>query len=105
MPLTSRRRARFSSRRCRTKYLPLLRFEEPPCVEGKLSQLDPFFRIGVGAMRSSLLVVAVHGVNAPLKPVMLGAQADEGCLLQAAWVEVQGLACVRVPFPLDAIAS
>ena len=91
MPLTGWRRARFSPRRCRTKHLPLLRFEEPPCVEGKLPQLDPFFRIGVAAMRNALLVVAVHGVNAPLKPVMLGAQADEGCLLQAAWVEVRGL--------------
>ena len=91
MPLTGWRRARFSPRRCRTKHLPLLRFEEPPCVEGKLPQLDPFFRIGVAAMRNALLVVAVHGVNAPLKPVMLGAQADEGCLLQAAWVEVRDL--------------
>ena len=91
MPLTGWRRARSSPRRCGAKHLPLLRFEEPPCVEGKLPQLDPFFRIGVAAMRNALLVVAVHGVNAPLKPVMLGAQADEGCLLQAAWVEVRDL--------------
>ena len=80
-PITNRRRVRFSPRRCRTKHLTLLRFEEPACVKGKFSQLDPFFRIGVSAMRSSLLVVAVHGVNAPLKPVVLGAQPDEGCLL------------------------
>ena len=99
MPLTCRRRARFSPRRCRTKHLPLLRLEEPPCIEGKLSQLDPFFRIGVGAIRSPLLVVAVHDVNPPLKPVMLGTQADEGCLLQAAWVEVRGLLALGRPPP------
>ena len=49
-PITSLRMARFSPPRCRTKHLTLLRFEEPPCVKGKLSQFDPFFRIGMAAM-------------------------------------------------------
>ena len=96
MPLPGRRTdAPSPLRRCRTKHLPLLGFEEPPCVQGKLPQLDPLSRISAAAMRNALLVVAVHGVNACLKPLMLGAQADEGCLLQAAGVEIHGLVAFR----------
>ena len=99
MPLPGRRtRCAFSSRRCRTKHLPLLGFEEPPCVQSELPQLDPLPLVAA-ALRNALLVMAVHGVNACLKPLMLGAQADEGRLLQAAGVEIHGLVAFRRPHP------
>ena len=67
--------------------LGLLDFEQPPCVAPKLAELCPFPDIGAPARRDSRAVIPVHGVNAGLEPVMLGAQADEGRLLQAPRVE------------------
>src|SRR5512145_3513859 len=100
MPLSGRRTRRTPSpRRCRTKHLPLLGFEEPSRVLGELPQLDPFSCVGMAAMRNALLVMAVHGVNPCLKPLMLGPQADEGCLLQAAGVEIHGLIAFGCPHP------
>ena len=99
MPRPGRRaRCALSSRRCRTEHLPLLGFEEPPCVQGELPQLDPLPRVAA-ALQNALLVMAVHGVNAGLKPLMLGAQADEGRLLQAARVEIHGLVSFGCPHP------
>jgi len=87
------------SRRCRTKHLPLLGFEEPSRVLGKLLQLDPLSCIGATAMRNALLVMAVHGVNPCLKPLMLGAQANESCLLQAPGIEIHGYLAFRCRRP------
>jgi hypothetical protein len=68
--------------------LPLLGLEEPSRVLGKLPQLDPLSCIGAAALGNALLVMTVHGVDSCLKPLMLGAQADESCLLQAAGIEI-----------------
>jgi hypothetical protein len=76
------RRRRAVSREFRlTKHLPFLDFEQSPRVQRKLPQFDPVSRIGMSAADLTLLVPPIHGVDARLKPVVLGAQPDEGCLL------------------------
>jgi hypothetical protein len=76
-----------SSRPSRTKHLRFLDFEQPPGVPAKLAQLRPFPAVRASGRRDARAIVLVHGVNAGLQPVMLGAQAGEGCCLQAARVE------------------
>ena len=75
------------SRLSRTKHLGFLDLEQPPGVPAKLAQLRPFPAVRASGRRVARALVPVHGVNAGLQPVVLGAQADEGCCLQAARVE------------------
>ena len=83
------RQAAIPFQRSRTKQLGLLDFEQPPCVAPKLAELRPFPDIRAPAGLDARAVIPVHGVNAGLQPVMLGAQADEGRLSQTPRVEAR----------------
>jgi len=72
---------------CRAEQRRLLDLEQAPGVAGKLAELRPFPDIRTPARRDAGAVIPVHGVNAGLQPVMLGAQADERRRLQAPRVE------------------
>ena len=69
-----------------TEHLGFLDFEQPAGIAGKLTELRPFRDIRAAARGYPRAIASVHGVNAGLESVMLGAQADESRCLQAARV-------------------
>jgi hypothetical protein len=82
------------------KQLTFLDFEQPPRIEPKPPHVSPFRAVAASA-RGALGILLVQGADAVLEPVVLGAQADKGSLLQAARVKISaprvGQATVRLP--------